>query len=60
MPPTAPLALVMTYPHYLYLRDIVRPDRQVYFNIDDYALYWPRARRPGQRAGAAGGRARPT
>ena len=41
-----PLALVMTYPHYLYLRDQVRPDRQVYFNIDDYSQYWPRLRRP--------------
>lgn len=36
------LALVMTYPHYLYLRDQVRPDVQVYFNIDDYSQYWPR------------------
>ena len=36
------LALVMTYPHYLYLRDIVRPERSVYFNIDDYSQYWPR------------------
>jgi teichuronic acid biosynthesis glycosyltransferase TuaH len=36
------LVLVMTYPHYLYLRDIVRPDRHVYFNVDDYAQYWPR------------------
>jgi glycosyltransferase involved in cell wall biosynthesis len=35
------LALVMTYPHYLYLRDIVRPDRNIYFNIDDYSQYWP-------------------
>jgi teichuronic acid biosynthesis glycosyltransferase TuaH len=41
----AELVLVMTYPHYLYLRDLVRPDRQVYFNIDDYAQYWPRAAR---------------
>jgi hypothetical protein len=39
------LALVMTYPHYLYLRDMVRPDRQVYFNIDDYSQYWPRSAR---------------
>jgi hypothetical protein len=37
-----PLVLVMTYPHYLYLRDLVRPERSVYFNLDDYALYWPR------------------
>jgi glycosyltransferase involved in cell wall biosynthesis len=32
----------MTYPHYLYLRDLVRPERTVYFNIDDYSQYWPR------------------
>lgn len=38
----APLALVMTYPHYLYLRDRLRPDLLVYFNLDDYTLYWPR------------------
>jgi glycosyltransferase involved in cell wall biosynthesis len=37
-----PLALVMTYPHYLFLRDQLRPDVQVYFNIDDYTQYWPR------------------
>jgi teichuronic acid biosynthesis glycosyltransferase TuaH len=36
------LTLVMTYPHYLYLRDQLRPARSVYFNFDDYALYWPR------------------
>ena len=35
------LALVMTYPHYLYLRNMVRPDRTVYYNIDDYRHYWP-------------------
>jgi glycosyltransferase involved in cell wall biosynthesis len=40
--PGARLALVMTYPHYLYLRDQVRPDLQIYFNIDDYSQYWPR------------------
>lgn len=40
--PDARLALVMTYPHYLYLSEIVRPDIKVYFNLDDYALYWPR------------------
>jgi glycosyltransferase involved in cell wall biosynthesis len=45
---TAPggrLALVMTYPHYLYLRDQVRPDIHVYFNVDDYSQYWPRCAR---------------
>lgn len=39
--PQGKLALVMTYPHYLYLRDQLRPDYQIYFNIDDYAQYWP-------------------
>jgi teichuronic acid biosynthesis glycosyltransferase TuaH len=38
---SGPLALVMTYPHYLYLRDMTRPDKSVYFNVDDYSLYWP-------------------
>jgi glycosyltransferase involved in cell wall biosynthesis len=40
--PSGPLALVMTYPHYLFLRDQLRPDYQLYFNIDDYTQYWPR------------------
>lgn len=39
--PDARLALVMTYPYYLYLSAILRPDLQVYYNIDDYSLYWP-------------------
>src|SRR5207302_1209961 len=43
--PDGRLALVMTYPHYLYLRDIVRPDIHVYFNNDDYSQYWPRCAR---------------
>ena len=34
--------LVMSYPHYLHLHDLLRPDVSVYYNIDDYALYWPR------------------
>ncbi len=33
--------LVMTYPHYLYLSAMLRPDVLVYYNIDDYTLYWP-------------------
>jgi hypothetical protein len=37
----SPLTLVMTYPHYLYLRDQLGPDRVIYFNIDDYTQYWP-------------------
>lgn len=35
-------ALVMSYPYYLTLRDLLRPDVLVYYNIDDYSLYWPR------------------
>jgi teichuronic acid biosynthesis glycosyltransferase TuaH len=35
--------LVMSYPHYLHLCKQLRPDVSVYYNIDDYALYWPRA-----------------
>ena len=54
----APLALVMTYPHYLFLRDLVRPDLLVYFNLDDYSLYWPsrpiEVRRPGTQLVARG------
>src|SRR5262245_31813702 len=34
--------LVMVYPHYLYLHDQLRPDVSVYYNVDDYTLYWPR------------------
>jgi teichuronic acid biosynthesis glycosyltransferase TuaH len=33
--------LVMSYPYYLYLNDQLRPDVSVYYNIDDYTLYWP-------------------
>jgi len=38
-----PTALVMTYPHYLDLARRLRPERLVYFNVDDYRLYWPRS-----------------
>ncbi len=34
--------LVVSYPHYIYLRDLLRPDVSIYYNIDDYSLYWPR------------------
>ena len=34
--------LVLTYPHYQYLRDQLDPDLTLYYNIDDYSLYWPR------------------
>ena len=39
--PDAALGLVMTYPYYLHLAEMVRPTRTVYYNLDDYALYWP-------------------
>ena len=35
-----PFALAISYPHYLYLRDLLRPDALVYYNMDDYGLYW--------------------
>lgn len=37
----SPLALMMTYPHYLHLHDLLKPDLTLYLNLDDYALYWP-------------------
>ena len=37
--------LVMSYPHYLYLLSQLRPDVSVYYNIDDYTLYWPASAR---------------
>ena len=33
--------LVISYPYYLHLRSQLRPDFTVYYNLDDYALYWP-------------------
>ena len=33
--------LWMTYPYYLALADMLAPDRLVYYNLDDYTLYWP-------------------
>ena len=40
--PGASRGLVMTYPHYLYLSDQLSSDLSLYYNIDDYPLYWPR------------------
>jgi teichuronic acid biosynthesis glycosyltransferase TuaH len=34
--------LVMSYPHYIHLHNRLRPDVSVYYNVDDYSLYWPR------------------
>ena len=53
-PPDRRRGLVMSYPHYLYLRDQLRPDVSVYYNIDDYTLYWP-DRPAGPRARARDG-----
>jgi glycosyltransferase involved in cell wall biosynthesis len=33
--------LVTTYPHYLHLANQLKPDVSLYYNLDDYALYWP-------------------
>lgn len=44
-----PLVLAMSYPHYLYLRDLIRPDALIYYNMDDYGFYWT-ARREMVRA----------
>ena len=44
--------LVMSYPYYLYLHDQLRPDVSLYYNIDDYTLYWPE-RAPQIRARAS-------
>jgi teichuronic acid biosynthesis glycosyltransferase TuaH len=41
LPPSWRRGLVMHYPHYLYLRNKLRPDVSLYYNIDDYSLYWP-------------------
>jgi glycosyltransferase involved in cell wall biosynthesis len=40
-PPRWRRGLVMHYPHYLYLHKKLRPDVSLYYNIDDYSLYWP-------------------
>lgn len=40
--PDGRFTLVITYPHYRYLREMLRPDQTVYLNIDDYSQYWPR------------------
>ena len=35
-----PLALAISYPHYLSLSDFVAPDTLIYYNMDDYGFYW--------------------
>jgi glycosyltransferase involved in cell wall biosynthesis len=34
--------LLMTYPYYIHLAKQLRPDFTIYYNVDDYALYWPK------------------
>ena len=41
--PDRPTVLVITYPFYLHLARLVRPERLIYLNIDDYRLYWPKS-----------------
>jgi glycosyltransferase involved in cell wall biosynthesis len=43
LPPRWRRGLVMSYPHYLYLHSRLQPDISIYYNIDDYTLYWPRS-----------------
>jgi glycosyltransferase involved in cell wall biosynthesis len=43
------LALAISYPHYLYLRDLVRPDALIYYNMDDYGFYWSSRREAVER-----------
>ena len=40
---SSPLALVMTYPYYLYLAEQLRPERLVYYNFDDYRFFCRRS-----------------
>jgi teichuronic acid biosynthesis glycosyltransferase TuaH len=44
-----PLALAISYPHYLYLRDLVGPDVLIYYNMDDYGFYWASRRKAVER-----------
>ncbi len=44
-----PLALAISYPHYLYLRDLLQPALLLYYNMDDYAFYWTSRRESIQR-----------
>lgn len=44
-----PIALAISYPHYLYLRDRVRPGALIYYNMDDYGFYWTSRRLAVQR-----------
>jgi glycosyltransferase involved in cell wall biosynthesis len=41
MPDNWRRGLAFTYPHYSYLLEQLRPEVCVYYNIDDYRLYWP-------------------
>ena len=41
LPAQRPLVLAISYPHYLHLSPLVQPASLVYYNMDDYALYWP-------------------
>ncbi len=44
-----PLALAISYPFYLALRNQLRPEVLLYYNIDDYGLYWLSRRESVQR-----------
>jgi glycosyltransferase involved in cell wall biosynthesis len=38
--PRSRLALAITYPYYLELARQLRPERLIYYNMDDYTFYW--------------------
>jgi glycosyltransferase involved in cell wall biosynthesis len=40
-PKPASTSLWITYPHYLALADQIEPQSLIYYNLDDYTLYWP-------------------
>lgn len=44
-----PLALAVSYPHYLFLNEMIRPEVLLYYNMDDYAFYWSARRRAIRR-----------
>ena len=44
-----PLALAISYPHYLYLRDLLQPASLLYYNMDDYGFYWSSRKEAVQR-----------
>jgi glycosyltransferase involved in cell wall biosynthesis len=38
-----PLVVAISYPYYVHLAGMLRPDALVYYAFDDYRLYWPKS-----------------